>query len=372
MTRLFRWANQRINLLVVALFWGALTASVHADDPVIKTVGKFGFDAIIGGEGEKTLIRYGNWYGPGWWGGSELDQRDGILAPIDSLDEVAQKHDFGYLIAEKLGKGRPDIEALYKAKADIIAAREAMALNDDPAKWPKPAPDPKRAKPYLERIKWGFPNLQQRLNEFKSRIPHRADITDPDVLNQMLDGYPDDRQFETMMNDEVQKWKQKYQQVQAKKPTAKQKKNETARQTTAVLTGAADEGELIKRVQGLNHAKMQAVFNRLGVHPTLNFYHCLCKAAGYGSSGTSQLYHPDTIGKYDPRYSCNHPGEPCVVAGYGCTRHPLPSEPDIWEGCMERHRLNMTTDANGREIPGSGQRLDQAMTERLQARSPRR
>lgn len=120
MIRLFRCANQRVNLLAAVLFWGMLTTTAHADDPVIKTVGEFGFDAIIGGEGEKTLIRYGNWYGPGWWGGSELDQRDGILAPIDSLDEVAQKHDFGYLIAEKLGKGRPDIEALYKDRKSVV------------------------------------------------------------------------------------------------------------------------------------------------------------------------------------------------------------------------------------------------------------
>jgi hypothetical protein len=70
-----------------------------------------------------------------------------------------------------------------------------------------------------------------------------------------------------------------------------------------------------------------------------DFYNCVCRAAGYGSSGTSQYYHPDTIGTYDKRYSCQHPGPPCIVSGYGCSRHPLPSDPEIFESCAAKAGL---------------------------------
>ncbi|MDP2733289.1 MAG: hypothetical protein Q8O63_09310 [Hoeflea sp.] len=70
--------------------------------------------------------------------------------------------------------------------------------------------------------------------------------------------------------------------------------------------------------------------------PSEAMLNCVCRAAGYGSPGTSQTYHPDTLGTYDKRYSCQHPGDPCVVSGFGCTRHPLPSNKDIWAGCTAR------------------------------------
>lgn len=89
----------------------------------------------------------------------------------------------------------------------------------------------------------------------------------------------------------------------------------------------------VETVLTLPHDKLMVFLGSIGVQPSLDLMNCVCRKAGYGSSGTSQIYHPDTIGTYDKRYSCNHPGPPCVVSGFGCTRHPLPSDPDIWTAC---------------------------------------
>lgn len=338
----------------------------------VKTVGKYVKDRFIMGEDDKTLIRYGNWFGPGWWGGSELSDRVGMLPPIDSLDAVAQKHDFGYKVAEELGKGRPDVEAHYKALADAIAARDAMALSDDPSKWPMPAANPELAKTYLNRIRFGFPNFQQKLNEFKSTIPHRADITDLDVLNQMLDGYPDEKKFETLLDAEVKNWKREYNKNQARKENALVSQVDVPKSGKSRAASPeereARRQEIMKRIQAMNHRKMASVFKALKIDPPAGFYNCLCRKAGYGSSSTSQYYHPDTIGKYDKRYSCNQPGDPCVVSGFGCTRHPLPTKSEIWDGCMNTYRLNMTKTKEGKDDPNSGVRLDTYIEQALGAR----
>ncbi len=186
-------------------------------DAAVSTIGSYLQDKYIGGETDRTLIRYGNWFGPGWWGGSELDKTVGMLAPIDSLDAVAQKHDFGYKVAEFLGKARLDIEARYKAIADAIAARDAFALSTDPAKWPIPASNPTLAKTYLERIKLGFPNYQQKLNEIKSKVPNYDYITDKDLIELVGKEYPDDKKFEAMVDTEVRSWKIQYEKLKKKK-----------------------------------------------------------------------------------------------------------------------------------------------------------
>ncbi len=41
-----------------------------------------------------------NWFGPGWWGGSKDPNNPGKLPPLNPLDGVAMRHDFGYQIAE--------------------------------------------------------------------------------------------------------------------------------------------------------------------------------------------------------------------------------------------------------------------------------
>lgn len=93
-------------------------------------------------QGDGNIIRRGNWTGPGWWGGSEDPNKAGNLPPIDSMDAVAMRHDFGYQIAEEYGKrfncGR--LEQRLKAMADEIAVRDALALPDNPMDWPMPPP----------------------------------------------------------------------------------------------------------------------------------------------------------------------------------------------------------------------------------------
>lgn len=354
----------RIVVLMAGLLVCVWAHGVLAADPATKTVKDFARDAVVGGEGAETLIRYGNWYGPGWWGGSTLDDRSGLLPPLDSLDEVAQKHDFGYMLAEKLGKGRPDVEAYYKAVADEIAAREAKALSDDPSQWRRPAPNPAAAKVYLERIRLGFPYGQQRLNELKSMLPNRADITDPSALKQMLDGYPDEKQYEAMMNAEVKDWWKKHE----FHPKVVAERERQRRELEQSVKDLAKTEDYMQRIRVLNHAKMEAVFKKLNVYPTLDFYNCLCVSAGYGSPGTSQLYHPDTIGDYNPKYMCNRPGDPCVVAGYGCLRFPLPTSKKIWDQCMAIHRVGMERDEKDKPVAGTGVSLDKLISDALKER----
>lgn len=83
----------------------------------------------------------------------------------------------------------------------------------------------------------------------------------------------------------------------------------------------------------LPHDQLLAVLRTLGITPPKNLLNCVCRSAGYGSPQTSQFYHPDTFGQYDKRYVCQRPGEPCIVAGYGCLRFPLPGNPSIWATC---------------------------------------
>lgn len=126
---------------------------------------------------------------------------------------------------------------------------------------------------------------------------------------------------------------------------------------------------LVEFLKSLNHTKLESVFAQMGVAPSQEFLNCLCRSAGYGNPGTAQIYHPDTIGDYNPKYSCNKPGEPCVVSGFGCLRHPLPSDAGIWEGCMAAHRTNVVTGSDGKVVPDSGERLDDVMMRKIRERN---
>ncbi len=101
----------------------------------------------------------------------------------------------------------------------------------------------------------------------------------------------------------------------------------------------AHDTHALTRWIGLPHDRQLLVLQSLGVSVPQDFFNCVCRAAGYGSPGTNQFYHPDTLGTYDERYSCQHPGPPCIVAGFGCTRHELPSDPKIFEGCAAMAEL---------------------------------
>lgn len=177
--------------------------------------GRLAFDTAVG-EGDNRF-RYGNWYGPGWWGGSELSDRVGGLPPVDALDAVAQKHDFGYELAEELGAGNRALEAHYKALADVIAVRDTLALPEDPRRWSPPAKDPELARKYRERIALGFPNYQQRLNELKAVVPSRIDPSHPEALDSVLEGKKpiDAAELERRMNQRVRAWNKAYMDRQA-------------------------------------------------------------------------------------------------------------------------------------------------------------
>ncbi len=104
-----------------------------------------------------SIFQYGNWYGPGWWGGGTDKDKPGNMAPVDELDAAAQRHDYGYLVAEKMGKiyGKAE-EYRLKAIADAIAVEDARKLDPDPSKWNPPAADPEKASRYRDRIITGF------------------------------------------------------------------------------------------------------------------------------------------------------------------------------------------------------------------------
>lgn len=95
----------------------------------------------------------------------------------------------------------------------------------------------------------------------------------------------------------------------------------------------------------LPHDELMSTLEVLRIWPPEDMMSCICVSAGYGQHGTTQLYHPDTIGDYNPLYACNHPGAPCVVSGFGCLRYPLPSNPAFWRACGEG------TDVGGMTVP---------------------
>lgn len=125
---------------------------------------------------------------------------------------------------------------------------------------------------------------------------------------------------------------------------------------------------VVDRLAKLDHAKLQATLKAVGVVPPEDFYHCLCRSAGYGSSSTRQFYHPDTIGAFNPAHSCAQPGDPCIVDGYGCTRHPLPSSSDVWKGCMEDNRIGTEKTADGKTVPKTGETLDAVIEKAIRNR----
>lgn len=100
----------------------------------------------------------------------------------------------------------------------------------------------------------------------------------------------------------------------------------------------------------LPHDRQLLVLESLGIAVQEDFFNCVCRMAHYGSPGTAQYYEPDTIGTYDKRYSCQHPGPPCIVSGYGCMRYDLPTDPAIFENCAARPELS------------GGNTLDQILT----------
>lgn len=110
-----------------------------------------------------------------------------------------------------------------------------------------------------------------------------------------------------------------------------------AQEGDAIAPYPPEASAFLQAIIDLPHDRQAKVLDRLGVKPSQDMLNCVCRTAGYGSSSASQYWHPDTIGEFDPRYSCQHPGPPCIVSGYGCLRYPAPTDMSIWDSCARRH-----------------------------------
>jgi len=149
-----------LGFVVFVLSVASAGAFVHAQDATLeltKDVPTFVKMTAKGLWEWEPLTKYGNWYGPGYWGGSNNKTSPGNKQPVDALDAVAMRHDFAYQIAEEQGKihGKAEEQRL-KAYADAIAVMEAKALPKDPRDWDPPAADPEKAGRYRDRIGFGF------------------------------------------------------------------------------------------------------------------------------------------------------------------------------------------------------------------------
>jgi len=121
-------------------------------------------------EGGHHNIIYGNWFSPGWWGGSTLKDRVGPMPPVDSLDALTMRHDFAYQLADQLEEAfqDPALGQQIRAMADIVAVQEALALPHDPANWPHPPQDPEHALRMRALLIYGFTVLAPVRNQYLS------------------------------------------------------------------------------------------------------------------------------------------------------------------------------------------------------------
>ncbi len=143
--------------------------------------------AWTGHEKNEELLQYGNWYGPGWWGGSKDPKQAGNRLPVDSLDAVAMRHDFAYQLAEQQGKihGLKEEQRL-KAMADAVAVRETLKLDADPAQWPQPSSDPDKASRYRDRIISGF-DYTSAMRDGTSTLTTVTDWATSPIINYEMD-----------------------------------------------------------------------------------------------------------------------------------------------------------------------------------------
>ena len=104
-----------------------------------------------------SVFQYGYWYGENWWRTKTTEQINKL--PIDSLDAIAQRHDFAYQIAEQQGKIYGAFqEKRLKTIADYFAVRDANALPENPKTWVLPPSDVNKAARYRDRMMTGFNN----------------------------------------------------------------------------------------------------------------------------------------------------------------------------------------------------------------------
>lgn len=90
-----------------------------------------------------------------------------------------------------------------------------------------------------------------------------------------------------------------------------------------------------RRLKKLNHFKMQAVFDTIGVPQAVreNLYSCLCSQVPHGA-GVGFMYAPTN-------------GKPCVsVGGFGTWSEGFPSNETAYDACFETVRVPLSTGAD--------------------------
>lgn len=167
MTARHLWTRAALSLAIVSVGWilapGVTTWAQDATGELtqdVPTAVSLTAEGLIEGDAPYTMdefTQYGNWYGPGWWGGQEEGDSPGASQPLDALDAVAMEHDFAYQIAEEMGKkhGSEWTNGM-KAIADQIAVRNVKLLPKDPRTWNPPPVDPEKAGRYRDRLQFGF------------------------------------------------------------------------------------------------------------------------------------------------------------------------------------------------------------------------
>lgn len=98
-----------------------------------------------------------------------------------------------------------------------------------------------------------------------------------------------------------------------------------------------DENQMavIQQILDLDYQRQKQVLEQMDSAHEDSVYRCLCRR-GHPTYGTSarMSYHPDAHPDSSPGTTCGEPGDPCMRSGFGCGRHSLPTDPDIWEHCL--------------------------------------
>jgi hypothetical protein len=198
--------------------------------------------AATGYDKGEELLQYGNWYGPGWWGGGKDAAHAGDRKPVDSLDAAAMRHDFAYQLAEQQGRihGLKEEQRL-KAMADAIAVRETLQLDADPSKWPQPASDPEKANRYRDRIISGF-DYTSGAREGTATVMNTTDWVTSPLINYEMDtsNQYDEEQLKRSVNILANNWDKNHPNATADDATVEQQEQRReAEQKRAVAEAKA-------------------------------------------------------------------------------------------------------------------------------------
>ena len=105
----------------------------------------------------------------------------------------------------------------------------------------------------------------------------------------------------------------------------------------------ARRAHIMDRLVNLNHYKLSATVEAMGLDMPVEIMGCLC--ASYGVMGAGVSYRPEPWG------DCNNT-KPCKGGNWGCVSHDLPHDPAVWERCLAEHpvRFSEKNGADAEEI----------------------